>query len=60
MGSTSTSHVANPGPVRPPRIFLAAIILCLVGHLFWRDQFVSRAIGIPLAPSWLLRPLRCS
>jgi protein-S-isoprenylcysteine O-methyltransferase Ste14 len=47
MGSTSTSHVANPGPVRPPRIFLAAIILGLVGHLFWSDHFVSRAIGIP-------------
>ncbi|HEY7395143.1 MAG TPA: isoprenylcysteine carboxylmethyltransferase family protein [Gemmatimonadaceae bacterium] len=47
MGSTSTSHVANPGPVRPPRIFLAAIILGLVGHLFWRDHFVSRPIGIP-------------
>jgi protein-S-isoprenylcysteine O-methyltransferase Ste14 len=47
MGSTPTSHVANPGSVRPPRIFLAAIILGIIGHLFWPVHLVSRAIGIP-------------
>jgi protein-S-isoprenylcysteine O-methyltransferase Ste14 len=39
--------VANPGWVRPPRIYLATILLGIVGHLLWRDQFVSRVIGVP-------------
>src|SRR5262245_36473941 len=47
IGSTSTSHVANPGALRPPRIFLAAIILGIIGHLFWPVHLVSRTIGIP-------------
>ena len=47
IGSTSTSRVANPGPLRPPRIFLAAIILGILGHLFWPVHLVSRAVGIP-------------
>jgi len=47
IGSTSTSHVANPGPIRPPRIFLASIILGIIGHVFWPVHLVPRAIGIP-------------
>ena len=47
LGTTSTSHAANPGPLRPPRIFLAAIILGIIAHLFWPIHLASRAVGIP-------------
>ena len=39
--------VANPGLVRPPRIYLATIELGMLGHVLWRDNFVSRVIGLP-------------
>lgn len=39
--------VANPGLVRPPRIYLATILLGILGHVLWRDNFVSRVIGLP-------------
>jgi protein-S-isoprenylcysteine O-methyltransferase Ste14 len=47
IGSPSASRVANPGFVRPPRIFLAAIVLGIVGHLFWPVRLVAPVIGIP-------------
>lgn len=47
VGSTSTSRVANPGLVRPPRIFLAAMVLGIIGHIFWPVHVVSPVIGIP-------------
>ena len=39
--------VANAGLMRPPLIYLAAILLGLLGHVLWRDRFVSRVIGLP-------------
>jgi protein-S-isoprenylcysteine O-methyltransferase Ste14 len=39
--------VANPGLVRPPRIYLATILLGMLGHFLWHDQFVARVIGLP-------------
>ena len=47
IGSTSNLPVANPGLIRPPRIFLAAIVLGVVGHFFWPVHLVSLVIGIP-------------
>lgn len=47
IGSTPVSRVANPGFVRPPRIFLAAIVLGIVGHMFWPVRLVPPVIGIP-------------
>jgi protein-S-isoprenylcysteine O-methyltransferase Ste14 len=47
IGNTSRSPVANPGLIRPPRIFLAAIVLGIVGHFFWPVHLVSPAVGIP-------------
>jgi len=38
---------ANPGLVRPPRIYLATILLGMLGHLLWRDDFIARVIGLP-------------
>jgi protein-S-isoprenylcysteine O-methyltransferase Ste14 len=40
-----TSNVANPGRIRPPVVFLAAILLGLVAHLFWPVHLVSPVIG---------------
>ena len=45
--ATPNQNVANPGLVRPPRIYLAAILLGILGHVLWRDSFVSRVIGLP-------------
>ena len=47
ISGTSTSHVANPGIIRPPRIFLAAIVLGIVGHFFWPFPLLSPVISIP-------------
>ena len=44
----SPSRVANPGRIRPPRIFLAAIVLGLVWHFFWPVSLLSPRFGIPI------------
>ena len=41
-------QVANPGLVRPRRIYLATILLGVLGHFIWRDGFVSRVVGLPI------------
>lgn len=41
------SRVANPGVIRPPRIFLVAIVLGIVWHFFWPVALLSPVIGIP-------------
>lgn len=46
-GGSSTSGAANPGLIRPPRIFLAAILLGIVGHFLWPIHLMPRVIGIP-------------
>jgi protein-S-isoprenylcysteine O-methyltransferase Ste14 len=45
-GGTS-SRVANPGLFRPPRIFLTAIVLGIVGHFFWPVPVLHRVTAIP-------------
>ena len=47
ISDTSTSPVANPGLIRPPRIFLAAIVLGIVGHVFWPVPLLLPVISIP-------------
>lgn len=47
VGGTSISRVANPGLVRPPRIFLIAIVLGIVWHFFWSVPLVLPVIGVP-------------
>ena len=47
MTSTSPSRVANPGALRPPQIFLAAIALGIVGHFFWPVPLVTPVVGRP-------------
>jgi protein-S-isoprenylcysteine O-methyltransferase Ste14 len=42
----SGGTVANPGLIRPPRIFLGAIVLGVVGHIFWPVHVVSSLVGI--------------
>lgn len=46
--ATSTPRVANPGLIRPPRVFLAAIVLGIVGQLFWPVRLVLPVVGIPV------------
>src|SRR5574338_707314 len=48
VGPTSTSaRVANPGLIRPPRIFLAAILLGILAHVLWPVHLLPVVIGIP-------------
>ena len=47
IDDTPTSRVANPGHIRPPRIFLAAIVLGVVGQSLWPVPLVSRMLGVP-------------
>jgi protein-S-isoprenylcysteine O-methyltransferase Ste14 len=46
--SVSDPPVANPGLIRPPRIYLAAIALGLLGHALWGSHIVRRTIGAPI------------
>ena len=42
------SEVANLGLVRPPLVYLGAIVLGLIGHVLWPRQIVPRSIGTPV------------
>ena len=52
--AASHQQVANPGWVRPPRIYLAAILLGLLGHFLWRDQFVPPVVGLLLGSLFVI------
>jgi protein-S-isoprenylcysteine O-methyltransferase Ste14 len=41
-------EVANLGLVRPPLVYLGAIVLGLIGHVLWPGQVVPRSIGTPV------------
>ena len=43
-----TPPVANPGWIRPPRIYLAAIALGLLGQTLWGGHVVARVVGAPI------------
>jgi len=45
--SNSDTSVANPGWIRPPRIYLTALVLGVAGHLLWHDRFVPQLFGLP-------------
>jgi protein-S-isoprenylcysteine O-methyltransferase Ste14 len=42
------AEVANVGIIRPPFVYLSAIVLGLLLHFAWPVRFVSRAVGVPL------------
>ena len=48
VDDAAASSVANPGRIRPPAVFLAAILLGVVGHVFWPVPLMPRAIGVPV------------
>lgn len=41
------SEVANLGIVRPPLVYLCAIVLGLLLHFAWPVPLVSRAVSVP-------------
>ena len=46
--SASGPAVANPGWIRPPRIYLAAIALGLLGHALWPGHIGRHTIAAPI------------
>lgn len=47
-------EVANSGIVRPPLIYLGAIVLGLLLHFAWSVRLVSRATSVPLGGTVVL------
>jgi protein-S-isoprenylcysteine O-methyltransferase Ste14 len=47
-------EVANLGIVRPPFVYLSAIVLGLVLHFAWPVRLVSRAVSVPLGATAVL------
>ena len=45
---TPVPEVANLGLVRPPLVYLGAIVLGFIGHVLWPGQIVPRFIGTPV------------
>lgn len=45
---STASESANPGIIRPPFVYLAAIILGVAVHFAWPVRFVPRAASIPV------------
>lgn len=50
----SDEQVANPGLIRPPRVYLAAILLGVGAHRVWPAHLAPRLIGLPLGASFVL------
>jgi protein-S-isoprenylcysteine O-methyltransferase Ste14 len=47
-------EVANLGIMRPPLVYLGAIVLGLLLHFAWPVRLVSRAVGMPLGGTAVL------
>ncbi|HAA26954.1 MAG TPA: isoprenylcysteine carboxylmethyltransferase family protein [Cyanobacteria bacterium UBA8553] len=47
-------EVANHGIMRPPLIYLSAIVLGLLLHFAWSIRLVSRAVSVPLGGTLVL------
>jgi protein-S-isoprenylcysteine O-methyltransferase Ste14 len=47
-------EVANLGIVRPPLVYLGAIVLGLLLHLVWPVRLVSHAVSVPLGGTVVL------
>ena len=47
-------EVANLGIMRPPLIYLGAIVLGLLLHIAWPASLVSRAVSVPLGATAVL------
>ncbi|HEY1471997.1 MAG TPA: isoprenylcysteine carboxylmethyltransferase family protein [Candidatus Acidoferrum sp.] len=41
-------EVANLGLIRPPLVYLSAIVLGLLIHVFWRAHIVARSVATPV------------
>ncbi|HEV8579127.1 MAG TPA: isoprenylcysteine carboxylmethyltransferase family protein [Thermoanaerobaculia bacterium] len=50
-------EVANLGKMRPPLIYLGAIVLGLLLHFIWPVRFVPRAVSVPLGAAAVLGAL---
>ena len=46
--------VANPGRVRPPRIYLGTILLGVAAHLVWHDHLAPWSVGLPVGSLLML------
>lgn len=47
MTSEAAAEVANAGPIRPPVVYLAAIAVGVLAHLFWPVQWLPEAASVP-------------
>ena len=45
---SSSAEVANLGLVRPPLVYLGAIVLGLVAHVLWPRHIVPHSLGTPI------------
>src|SRR5437867_10047090 len=54
---TSFADVANPGPVRPPFVYLSSIALGLVVHYAWPARFVPPSVSMPVGALLILLAL---
>jgi protein-S-isoprenylcysteine O-methyltransferase Ste14 len=45
---TPTPDVANVGPLRPPFVYLASIVLGMLLHFVWPARLVSASVSTPL------------
>src|SRR5437899_7667363 len=46
--------IANRGIIRPPLVYLSAIVLGLLLHFIWPVRLVSRAVSVPLGGTVML------
>ena len=46
--------VANPGPIRPPLVYLVSIGLGLFAHYFWRAQVLPVTVNVPIGAALVL------
>ena len=46
MTEARTGGSANPGWIRPPRVYLVALLAGLLGHALWPRPLVPRMVGI--------------
>lgn len=42
---------ANPGRIRPPLVYICAIVLGVLLHFLWPVRLLPRALGVPLGIS---------
>jgi protein-S-isoprenylcysteine O-methyltransferase Ste14 len=53
-GTNTAAHAANIGIIRPPFVYLCAIVLGVMLHVAWPIRLGSRAINLPLGSAAVL------